>query len=51
MKPKKPTIKQVQAVRCPTCGTGPGEKCELTMESPAQSQIVTPFDSSGLNVE
>jgi hypothetical protein len=27
---KKPTLKQVQAVRCPTCGARPGEKCELS---------------------
>jgi hypothetical protein len=28
-KAKKPTPKQVEAVRCPTCGVGPGQKCEL----------------------
>jgi len=31
---KKPTLKQVQAVRCPTCGAGPGEKCELNSGQP-----------------
>jgi len=31
---KKPTLKQVQAVRCPTCGAGPGEKCELSTGQP-----------------
>jgi len=30
MKAKKPALKEVQAVRCPTCGAAPGEKCELT---------------------
>jgi hypothetical protein len=30
MKAKKPTLKQVQSVRCPICGAGPGEKCELS---------------------
>jgi hypothetical protein len=34
MKAEKPTLKQVQAVRCPTCGAGPGEKCELTTGQP-----------------
>ena len=34
MKAKKPTLKQVQAVRCPTCGAGPGEKCELSTGQP-----------------
>jgi len=34
MKVKKPTLKQVQAVRCPTCGAGPGEKCELSTGQP-----------------
>jgi len=32
---KKPTtLKQVQAVRCPTCGAGAGEKCELSTGLP-----------------
>jgi len=30
MKAKKPTIKKVEAIRCPTCGAAPGEKCELS---------------------
>jgi len=30
MKAKKPTLKQIQAVRCPSCGAGAGEKCELS---------------------
>jgi len=30
MKAKKATLKQVQAVRCPTCGAGLGKKCELS---------------------
>jgi 4-hydroxy-3-methylbut-2-en-1-yl diphosphate synthase IspG/GcpE len=34
MKAKKLTLKQVQAVRCPTCGAAPGEKCELTTGQP-----------------
>jgi hypothetical protein len=34
LKSKKPTLKQVQAVRCPTCGAGPGEKCELSTGQP-----------------
>jgi len=34
MKAKKPTLKEVQAVYCPTCGAGPGEKCELTTGHP-----------------
>jgi hypothetical protein len=34
MKAKKPTLKQVQAIRCPTCGAGPGEKCELNTGQP-----------------
>ena len=29
VKAKKITLKQVQAVLCPTCGAGPGEKCKL----------------------
>ena len=31
---KKRTLKQVQAVRCPICGAGPGEKCELSTGQP-----------------
>ena len=31
MKAKKVTLKQVHLVSCPSCGVGPGEKCELTM--------------------
>jgi len=34
MKRKKPTLKQLQAVRCPTCGAAPGEKCELVTGQP-----------------
>jgi len=34
MKAKKPTLEQIQAVRCPTCGAGPGEKCELSTGQP-----------------
>src|SRR5579859_4837004 len=34
VKAKKPSLKQVQAVRCPTCGAGPGEKCELAAGLP-----------------
>lgn len=29
MKARKPTLKQVQTVPCPTCGAPPGERCEL----------------------
>jgi len=31
---KKPTLKQIQAIRCPTFGAGSGEKCELTTGQP-----------------
>ena len=31
---KKLTLKQVLAIRCPTCGVGPGEKCELSTGQP-----------------
>ena len=31
---KKPTLKQVNTVRCPTCGAEPGEKCELSTGQP-----------------
>jgi len=31
---KKPSVKQLQAVRCPTCGAAPGEKCELVTGQP-----------------
>lgn len=34
LKAKKPTLKQVQAVRCPACGAGPGKKCELSTGQP-----------------
>jgi hypothetical protein len=34
MKRKKPTLKQVEAVRCPNCGAAPGEKCELSTGQP-----------------
>ncbi|MGA1985246.1 MAG: hypothetical protein ABSG72_03165 [Candidatus Sulfotelmatobacter sp.] len=34
MKAKKLTLKQVLAVRCPTCGAGPGKKCELSTGHP-----------------
>ena len=34
VKAQKPTLKQVQAVRCPTCGAAPGEKCELSTGLP-----------------
>src|ERR1700679_1715412 len=34
MKARRPSLKQVQAVRCPTCGVGPGEKCQLTTGQP-----------------
>jgi hypothetical protein len=30
MNAKKPTIKQVQAVRCPTCHAAPAKKCRLS---------------------
>jgi hypothetical protein len=30
----KVTQKQTQAVRCPTCGAKPGERCELTTGQP-----------------
>jgi hypothetical protein len=31
---KRPTLKQVQAVDCPTCGAAPGKKCELSTGHP-----------------
>ncbi len=34
MKTQKPTLKQIEAIRCPTCGVGPGEKCELNTGQP-----------------
>jgi hypothetical protein len=34
MKAKKSTLKKVQAIRCPTCGAGPGEKCKLNTGQP-----------------
>jgi hypothetical protein len=41
MKAKKSTLKRVQAIRRPTCGAGPGEKCELSSASPLKGRIVT----------
>ena len=34
MNAKKPILKKVQAIRCATCGAGPGEKCELSTGQP-----------------
>jgi len=34
VKVRKPPLKQIQTVHCPTCGAGPGEKCELTSGRP-----------------
>jgi|KBSMisStaDraftv2_1062788.scaffolds.fasta_scaffold32835_4 hypothetical protein len=34
MKAKKPTAKQILAIRCPTCGAAPGKKCELGTGQP-----------------
>jgi hypothetical protein len=34
MKATKPTLQQVQAVTCPTCGAAPGEKCKLSTGQP-----------------
>ncbi len=34
------TLKQVQAVDCPTCGAAPGKKCELSTGHPVYSRIV-----------
>jgi len=31
---KQLSLKQVLAVRCPTCGAAPGEKCELSTGLP-----------------
>ncbi len=28
------TPKEIQTVRCPTCGAAPGEKCELSTGQP-----------------
>jgi len=28
------TLKEIQAVPCPTCGAKPGEKCELSTGQP-----------------
>jgi len=34
MKAKKPAVKQIQTILCPTCGAKPGEKCELNTGQP-----------------
>ncbi len=34
VKAKKPTLKEIQAFSCPTCGVAPGEKCELFTGQP-----------------
>ncbi len=34
MKTKRTTPRKLIAVRCPTCGASPGEKCELTTGEP-----------------
>jgi len=34
---KELSPKQVLAVRCPTCGAAPGEKCELSTGQPRTS--------------
>ena len=34
VKAKKPKLKQLQAIRCPTCGAAPGLKCELSTGQP-----------------
>jgi hypothetical protein len=31
---KELSLKQIAAVRCPTCGAGPGEKCEINTGQP-----------------
>ena len=50
-KPKKPTIKQVLAVRCLTSGAGTDEKCELSTRQPrTEPHRDRTLDSSGLNV-
>jgi hypothetical protein len=33
----RPTLEQIQAVPCPTCGAEPGEKCELHSGQPRTS--------------
>lgn len=30
----EPTLKQILAVRCPTCGAAPGQRCELSTGQP-----------------
>ena len=34
MKGQKPTLKQVQAIRCPTCGAGPDKRCANSVREP-----------------
>jgi hypothetical protein len=34
MKATKSTAKKILAIRCPTCGAAPGEKCELSTGLP-----------------
>ena len=41
MNPNEPTLQQVQTVRCPTCGAGQGEKCELSTGQTRRSRILT----------
>ena len=31
---REPSLKQILAVRCPTCGAAPGKRCELTTGQP-----------------
>jgi hypothetical protein len=37
---KKPTLKQIQAIRCPTFSAGPGEKRELTTGQPCGGRLI-----------
>ena len=34
MKTKKPTLREVESVPCPTCGAAAGEQCELNTGQP-----------------
>jgi hypothetical protein len=40
MKTKKPTLKKVEAVRCPTCGAARAKSATSAQDSPVQIRIV-----------
>ncbi len=53
MKAKKPTVKKVQATRCPTCWAGAGEKCELSTglprTNPHRDRLLIAADSASFS--